>query len=59
MSGALVAEIGRKRYWNEFSEGRGTGLVGCGREGRKEEERSGVGARSRGGRKRGKPTARR
>jgi hypothetical protein len=26
---------------------------------RKEEERSGVGARSRGGRKRGKPTARR
>jgi hypothetical protein len=59
MSEALVAEIGPKGCRNEFIEGRGTGLVGCGRESRREEERSGVSTRSRGGRKKGKPTARR
>jgi hypothetical protein len=53
MSGALAEEIGPKRCWNEFSEGRGTGLAGCGRESRRGKERSGVGTRSRGGRKGG------
>ena len=38
----MVAEIGPKRCWNEFAEGRGTGLVGCQRESKREEERSGV-----------------
>jgi hypothetical protein len=57
-SEALLALIDPKRCKNELAEGRGTGSVGCGRESRRKERRSGVGIRSRGGKKKGKPTAR-